>query len=461
MDSAHNETKAVLLVGGMGTRLRSVVQSMPKPLASVGKRPFLELLVQQLRYQGFRQLVMCTGYLAHQIENELGDGHELDVTIEYSKEPSPLGTAGAVKFAEPLLREAPAFLVMNGDSFMEMDFQALIQFHRQSRGIASMAVVRVKNEMRYGTVQLNTQGRVTGFAEKGSGDPQGYVNAGIYVFDRRIFEHIPNGPSSLEGDIFPRLLRDRVYASRQHGVFIDIGIPEDYARAQELCEQLYVAAHQKRAPGTEKRGGRMKEGDNFERRVTALIEASIATKQSLLGSPDVVLKIAKVSEILVNAFRHGYKVFLFGNGGSAADAQHIAAEFVGRFAFDRPALPAMALSVNSSCVTAIGNDYGFDQVFSRQLEALARAGDVAIGISTSGNSPNVVHALSVARKMGLQTVALTGCTGGELLKKVDYCICAPSKETPRIQECHILIGHIISELVEREIFHEESSLPRP
>jgi D-sedoheptulose 7-phosphate isomerase len=199
----------------------------------------------------------------------------------------------------------------------------------------------------------------------------------------------------------------------------------------------------------------MKETNGFEHRVTALIEASIATKQSMLGSPDVVLKVAKVSEILVKTFKDGNKVFLFGNGGSAADAQHIAAEFVGRFAFDRPALPAIALSVNSSCVTAIGNDYGFDRVFTRQLEALARPGDMAIGISTSGKSPNVIQALSLARKMGLHTVALTGCTGGDLLNKVDHCICVPSSETPRIQECQILIGHIISELVEREIFYEE------
>lgn len=142
---------------------------------------------------------------------------------------------------------------------------------------------------------------------------------------------------------------------------------------------------------------------------------------------------------------------LFGNGGSAADAQHIAAELVGRFALKRPALAAVALSVNSSCLTAIGNDYGFEQIFSRQIEALACLGDVAIGISTSGNSPNVVRALSTARKMGLHTVALTGLTGGELLNNVDHCICVPSKETPRIQECHVLIGHILSELVEQEI----------
>jgi D-sedoheptulose 7-phosphate isomerase len=118
----------------------------------------------------------------------------------------------------------------------------------------------------------------------------------------------------------------------------------------------------------------------------------------------------------------------------------------------------LALSVNTSCVTAIGNDYGFDQVFSRQLEAMARAGDIAIGISTSGNSANVVRAMSTARKMRLHTIALTGRTGGNLRNTVDYCICVPSNDTPRIQECHILIGHIISELVEREIFHEEGRI---
>ena len=199
----------------------------------------------------------------------------------------------------------------------------------------------------------------------------------------------------------------------------------------------------------------MKQTIDFELRVAELIGASIATKQSLLRNQEIILAVAKVSELLIDALRQGNKVLLFGNGGSAADAQHIAAEFVGRFAFDRPALPALALSVNSSCVTAIGNDYGFDRVFSRQLEALARPGDVAIGISTSGNSLNVQNAMSTAKKIGLHTIALTGRSGGKLISMVDHCICAPSEETPRIQECHILIGHVISELVEREIFHEE------
>lgn len=200
----------------------------------------------------------------------------------------------------------------------------------------------------------------------------------------------------------------------------------------------------------------MRDTGDFEQRVSRSIQASIAAKERLLGSSELVVTVAKVSEILVGALDNGGKVLLFGNGGSAADAQHIAAEFVGRFAFNRPPLPALALSVNTSCVTAIGNDYGFDLVFSRQLEALARPGDVAIGITTSGNSPNVLHAMAVARKMGLHTVAFTGCTGGKLKNAVDHCICVPSDQTPRIQECHILIGHIISELVEQTIFHEQS-----
>jgi D-sedoheptulose 7-phosphate isomerase len=129
-------------------------------------------------------------------------------------------------------------------------------------------------------------------------------------------------------------------------------------------------------------------------------------------------------------------------------------------AFERPALPALALSANTSCVTAIGNDYGFDQVFSRQLEALGRAGDVAVGLSTSGNSPNVLHGLSTARKMGLRSVALTGMPGGKLKQAadLDHCLCAPSSEAPRIQECHILIGHIVSELMEQELFHGQSRI---
>ncbi len=204
----------------------------------------------------------------------------------------------------------------------------------------------------------------------------------------------------------------------------------------------------------------MKEGRDFEKRVSRLIQASIAVKERLLASAEVVSIIANASESLVDALNRGNKVILFGNGGSAADAQHIAAEFVGRFAFDRPALPAFGLSENSSSLTAIGNDYGFEVVFSRQIEALGSPGDVAVGISTSGNSPNVIRGIKAARKIGLLTLGMTGCTGGELKNGADHCICVPSNETARIQECHILIGYVLSELVEQTIFHEKSCVSR-
>ena len=198
----------------------------------------------------------------------------------------------------------------------------------------------------------------------------------------------------------------------------------------------------------------MKDSLVFEQEVTRMIRASISAKERLLSSPDFAAMVAGVSRIVLASVKSGHKILLFGNGGSAADAQHIAAEFVGRFAFDRPALPALALNVNTSCITAIGNDYGFDQVFSRQIEALGQAGDVAVGISTSGNSGNVLRAMETSKKRGLHTIGLTGRVGGQLKGAVDYCICVPSDETPRIQESHILIGHIISELVEEAMFHE-------
>jgi D-sedoheptulose 7-phosphate isomerase len=202
----------------------------------------------------------------------------------------------------------------------------------------------------------------------------------------------------------------------------------------------------------------IKDREEFVRGTGRTIEACLATHQRLLDNETTVRRIAAVAEVLVNALRQGQKVLLFGNGGSAADAQHIAAEFVGRFAIERAALPASALSVDTSCLTAIGNDYGFERVFARQIEAFGKAGDVAIGISTSGNSPNVLLGLSKAKEMGMTTVALSGASGGKMKDSADYCICAPSDETPRIQECHILIGHVISELVEKAIAYGSSRI---
>ena len=161
--------------------------------------------------------------------------------------------------------------------------------------------------------------------------------------------------------------------------------------------------------------------------------------------------LTKAADALITAYLAGHKAIFFGNGGSAADAQHLAAEFLGRYLRERAPLPALALNTNTSAVTAIGNDYGYEQTFSRQLRALSSPGDVAVGISTSGNSRNVVEALVCARELDLFTIALTGASGGQMRGLVDVLIDVPSEETPRIQECHILAGHAICDAVESAV----------
>ena len=234
--------KAVLLVGGLGTRLRSAVPSLPKPLASVGDRPFLELLVRQLGGQGISQLVMCTGYLGEQVESVFQDGRGFGVTIEYSKEAVPLGTGGALKLAQSYLQEESEFLLLNGDSFLQVDFNELIGFHRRHGGLATMAVVSVEDASRYGTVQVRTDARVVKFAEKAGKSAPGIINAGVYVFGNTVLAQIPEGAASLERDVFPQIMERGVFAAEQKGLFIDIGTPDDYARAREMCDRLANAA---------------------------------------------------------------------------------------------------------------------------------------------------------------------------------------------------------------------------
>ena len=184
------------------------------------------------------------------------------------------------------------------------------------------------------------------------------------------------------------------------------------------------------------------------------VRNSLSVKQELLEDRDLLSLTVEIAEIVSEALQNKKKLLLFGNGGSAADAAHISAELVGRYQRERRGLPALSLSGNLSSVTAIGNDYGFDSIFSRQVEAFGVAGDIAIGISTSGDSENILRALKTAREKRMTTVGMTGRRGGRLKASVDYCLAVPSDETPRVQECHIMLGHILCDLVERALFHE-------
>ncbi len=182
------------------------------------------------------------------------------------------------------------------------------------------------------------------------------------------------------------------------------------------------------------------------------ISDSAATKQAILEDEALLDLLVVVAQKCVDVYKNGKKTLIAGNGGSAADAQHFAAELVGRYGFDRPSLPSIALTTDSSNLTAIGNDYGYEYVFSRQVEGLGQEGDLFIGISTSGNSQNVINAFASAKARGITTVALVGRDGGKMAQLADYAIIIPSNATPRIQESHLLVEHIICDIIEKEMF---------
>jgi D-sedoheptulose 7-phosphate isomerase len=186
-------------------------------------------------------------------------------------------------------------------------------------------------------------------------------------------------------------------------------------------------------------------------KILEAFDESIRVKQAFLR--DNIEMLTQVIDLIVAAFKNGNKLLLFGNGGSAADAQHIAAEFTNRYLLERPPLPALALTTDTSALTAIANDYDYDQVFAKQILALGKAGDVAVAISTSGNSANVLKALDVCRTIGISTIGLTGGSGGKMMGKVDHMLrVAEGKNSPRIQETHILVGHVICEIVDQKLF---------
>ena len=190
----------------------------------------------------------------------------------------------------------------------------------------------------------------------------------------------------------------------------------------------------------------------MENRIRQVIYNSIELKRRVLANDAILELTERLAELCVRCFQADGKLLWCGNGGSAADAQHLAAEFSGRFYYDRPPLYSEALHVNTSYLTAVGNDYGYDEVYARMVRAMGRKGDVLIAMSTSGNSPNVLRAAEAAREQGMTVVGFTGENGGKLAGLSDHLLAIPSTDTPRIQECHMLIGHIICELVEAKIF---------
>jgi NDP-sugar pyrophosphorylase family protein len=222
---------AVILAGGLGTRLRGVVDDRPKPMAEIGGRPFLEYLLANLRRQGFSEAVLCTGYLAEAVEHHFGDGRRFGLSLRHSREPQPLGTGGALKHAQPLLA-GERWLVLNGDTFFDLPYAELADAHRAAGALATMALARVPDASRFGVVDLGPGGRIEAFRDACAGPA--LANGGVYVVERALLDRIPAGaPASLERDVFGRLAGGRLHGVEFAGELIDIGTPDAYLRLRE------------------------------------------------------------------------------------------------------------------------------------------------------------------------------------------------------------------------------------
>jgi len=232
MKGRKQRMQTLILAGGLGSRLQKVVSDYPKPMVLVSGRPFLEYLISQLKKYNLTEIVLCIGYLGEKIKEYFQDGARWGVKIEYSKEDKPLGTGGAIKLADNFIKN-DNFLVLNGDSYLDINFNELIEFHKLKEALATLASVEINKPDRYGLIEIDKDHHITGFREKGAVSKSNLINAGIYVFHKRIFDFIPENKVSLEKDIFPKLMGKRFYGKPYRTYFIDIGVPEDYDRIQK------------------------------------------------------------------------------------------------------------------------------------------------------------------------------------------------------------------------------------
>lgn len=238
--------RTLILAGGMGTRLKGIINDIPKPMAPVGKKPFLEYLILQLKRHKLTDIVICLGFKGDKIKEYFKDGKRWGVKISYSIEYEPLGTGGAIKFAEKLINDEN-FIVMNGDSFLEIDLNMMINFHLDVGSYITIALVEVEDPARYGIVEINGRNKIKNFDEKSSSLKLKLVNAGVYIFNRKILHYFPNGKVSLEEEIFPKLIGKGIYGFPVKGFFIDIGTPESYKSIRNNSKILINLINKKKS----------------------------------------------------------------------------------------------------------------------------------------------------------------------------------------------------------------------
>jgi NDP-sugar pyrophosphorylase family protein len=428
--------EVIVLCGGLGTRLASVAPDIPKALAPIAGRPFLEWQLGLLHRQGLQRFILATGHRADLVEAALGDGSEMDVSLIYARERRQLGTGGAARNALTMTHGSP-LLVANGDTYYPFDLRALVSLHGRAGARVTMQLAKVDTRDRFGSVVCDADGNVLSLSEKGASDG-GYISAGVYVVEREVLEALPTDTElSLERDVLPGLIGGGLVALPGAGAFVDIGTPESYRSAPDV-----ILAEEERAMSNWA-------ATQFRAHVA---ETAVALAE-MADSCDTAA--VRAGQAIADAFRSGAKLLLCGNGGSAADCQHVAAEFLCRFnpLLERPGLPAMALTTDSSFLTAYANDFDFEGVFARQVEAHGRPGDVLLCISTSGQSANVRAAIFTARRHGVTTIGLFGA-GTPLSDAVDIAVPIPGHNTQVVQECMLAMEHAICDIVESTLYPE-------
>jgi NDP-sugar pyrophosphorylase family protein/phosphoheptose isomerase len=433
--------KALILAAGAGTRLRPLTDELPKPMLPVAGVPLLEHTVQALRRQGITELAVNLHHLPDAVTRHFGDGRRFGVRITYSPERTLLGTAGAARRLRSFLDET--FLVIYGDVLTDLSFTDLAAFHRERGAVLTLAVHRVADPTAAGLVGVDATGRVTRFVEKPAPEEvfTDLVNAGVLVVEPSVLDGVPAGcPCDFGRDVLPRLLAAgaRVHARRLGAgdYLIDIGSPASYLRAQTEWPARRRAAVPPIAPDP----------------TTALAEeaAGSLVDDYLVRLERTVRELSRTEIVavvrrLLEAWRAGRKVVVMGNGGSAATASHMVNDLTKLTLSEGwPRLRAVSLTDNVPLLTAWGNDAAFDRVFVEPLLGLVDPGDVVIGISTSGNSPNVLAALEAARRCGAVTVGLTGRSGGRLPALVDHCVRVPSDHIGRQEDVHLVLNHVVA-----------------
>jgi D-sedoheptulose 7-phosphate isomerase len=382
-------------------------------------------------------VILATGHLGDQVEEAIGVGSRFSLLISYSRETSPLGTAGALRLATSHITQWPV-LALNGDSYCPFDLALLLAMHERAHAQATLWLAPGQPEARYGSVGVDRDGSITSFNEK-SANGSAWISAGVYLLGPKALEGVEIAKvASIEKDVFPHLAGRSLAAVKGPAPVIDIGTPDSLAAADTaLARQLELLEMSKAKSAS------------TERITEHLAQTSALQTQVSERCAD---QIASAAGLIASSFASGGKLLLCGNGGSAADCQHIAAEFTNRLTakVEREALPAIALTTDTSFLTAFANDYGFEQVFARQVEGIGRPGDVLLGISTSGRSRNVMAAFEAAAKKGISTICLCG-SGGEMESAADCVIVVPSTDTQLIQEAMLPVEHLICELVEQSI----------